>query len=310
MEHTPPPFFKRGPAPVVRLAFFASLSLALLVLDARFRYGEGLRAGLALIVYPLQAAATAPLSLMRRTADFFISQEQLRGENAMLRAQLLAAAHDAQRYQAVAAELAQLRRVIGAGERIERHAIPAEVLYTGRDPYDQKVVLDRGARHGIEPGSPVIDASGVVGQVTRVHPLLAETTLLTDKNQAIPVQVERNGLRAVAFGAGASGMLDLRFMAANADVQNGDRLVTSGIDGTYPSGLAVATVVRVERDASHAFARIVCQPAAGVDRGRYLLVLAGAQALPALPAAEDDSGPRRGREKSKRPSRKDDRGIR
>jgi len=310
MEHTPPPFFKRGPAPVVRLAFFASLSLALLVLDARFHYADGLRTALAAIAYPLQSAATAPMALAERAAGFFISQEQLRDENAALRGRLLTASHDAQRYEAVAAELAQLRRVIGASERLARRAIPAEVLYTGRDPYDQKVVLDRGARHGVEPGSPVIDAAGVVGQVTRVHPLLAETTLLTDKNQAIPVQVARNGLRAVAFGGGATGTLDLRFMAANADVQNGDRLVTSGIDGTYPAGLAVATVIRVERDAAHAFARIVCQPAAGVDRGRYLLVLSGAQAQPPRPAARDDTGSRRGREKSKRSTRRDDRGGR
>jgi rod shape-determining protein MreC len=127
----------------------------------------------------------------------------------------------------------------------------------------------------------VIDESGVIGQVTRTHTLSSEVTLLTDKDQAIPVQVVRNGLRAVAFGSGASGMLELRFMAANAEIQNGDRLVTSGIDGTYPAGLPVATVARIERDAAYAFARIVCQPAAGVDSGRYVLVLeAEARAAP------------------------------
>ena len=129
----------------------------------------------------------------------------------------------------------------------------------------------------------MIDETGVVGQVTRVHPLLSEVTLITDKDQAIPVQVVRNGLRAVAFGGGASGTLELRFMAANADIQNGDRLVTSGIDGTYPPGLPVATVVRIERDAAYAFARVVCQPAAGVDRGRYVLVLSRRGRAPAAP---------------------------
>jgi rod shape-determining protein MreC len=135
------------------------------------------------------------------------------------------------------------------------------------------VFIDRGRQHGVRPGSPVADETGVVGQVTRVHTLLSEVTLLTDPDQAIPVQVLRNGLRAVAFGGGNSGTLELRFMPANAEIQNGDRLVTSGIDGTYPAGLPVATVVNIERDAEHTFARVICRPAAGVDRGRFVLVL-------------------------------------
>ena len=127
---------------------------------------------------------------------------------------------------------------------------------------------------GITPGSPVTDESGVLGQVTRVHPLVSEVTLLTNSDQAVPVQVVRNGLRAIAFGGGASGMLELRFTAANAEVQNGDQLVTSGIDGTYPVGLPVGTVVHIERDADRTFQRVLCRPAAGIDRGRYVLVVA------------------------------------
>lgn len=273
MDHTPPPFFNRGPAPLVRLAFFASLSLALLVLDARFRYAEGLRAALALVAYPLQAVAALPSALGERISETFVSQSQLRSENAELRSKLLAASQQAQRFEAAQAEAGQLRRLIGASERLAVKSQPAEILYNGRDPYSRKVIIDKGSQSGIEAGAPVIDESGVVGQVTRAHTLAAEVTLLTDKDQAIPVQVVRNGLRAVAFGAGTSGMLELRFMAANAEIQNGDKLVTSGIDGTYPPGLPVATVARVERDAAYAFARIVCQPAAGVESGRYVLVL-------------------------------------
>jgi rod shape-determining protein MreC len=135
----------------------------------------------------------------------------------------------------------------------------------------------------VKPGSPVTDEAGVVGQVTRVHPLVSEVTLATDRDQAIPVQVVRNGLRAVAFGGGVSGALELRFMAANADIQTNDRLVTSGIDGTYPAGLPVATVTRIEKDAENAFARVVCRPAAGVDRGRFVLVLLDETARPPRP---------------------------
>lgn len=293
MDHTPPPFFNRGPAPLVRLAFFASLSLALLVLDARFRYTESLRSVIALAVYPLQTLATLPAALADRISGYLVSQSQLREENAELRAKFLTSSQSAQRYEAAQAETGQLRRLIGAAERLPLKATPAEVLYNGRDPYARKVVIDKGSQNGVRAGSPVVDENGVIGQVTRAHTLSAEVTLLTDKEQAIPVQVVRNGLRAIAFGAGSSGMLELRFMASNAEIQNGDRLVTSGIDGTYPPGLPVATVARVERDAAYAFARIVCQPAAGVESGSYVLVLDSEDKRTAYP---EEAGP----EKEKR----------
>jgi rod shape-determining protein MreC len=283
MDHTPPPFFKRGPAPLVRLFFFASLSLALLVIDARFRYADGLRNWLALAAYPLQRAATAPIELLSSVGSFLASQAQLVQENESLRAKALEASRDAQRYEAAQAEAAQLRRLIGAQERLEVRATPAEVMYHGRDPYSHKLFIDRGATQGVRPGSPVTDETGVVGQVTRVHALVSEVTLLTDRDQAIPVQVMRNGLRAIAFGGGGAGTLELRGMAANADIQNNDRLVTSGIDGTYPAGLPVATVTRIERDAENAYARVVCRPAAGVDRGRFVLVLSDETAKPPRP---------------------------
>jgi len=283
MDHTPPPFFKRGPAPLVRLFFFASLSLALLVIDARFRYAEGLRTWLALAAYPLQRAATAPVELFSSVGSFFSTQASLVEENQRLREKALAYSHDAQRYAAAQAEAEQLRKLVGAQEKLESRVIPAEVLYNGRDPYSHKLFIDRGATHGVRPGSPVTDESGVVGQVTRVHPLLSEVTLATDRDQAIPVQVVRNGLRAVAFGGGASGTLELRFMAANADIQTNDRLITSGIDGTYPPGLPVASVLRIERDAENAFARVVCRPAAGVDRGRFVLVVSDETVRPPRP---------------------------
>jgi len=291
MEHSPPPFFRRGPAPLVRLVFFASLSIALLVLDARFKYAETLRDLFALAAYPLQQVATAPVQFAERISGFFAAQSAMQRENAELRAKLVASAQDAIRYEATAAELAQLRRINGAQERLGLKSMPVEVLYSGRDPFSRKLLVDKGSADGITPGQAVIDDAGVVGQVTRVHPRVSEVTLLTDKDQAIPVQVVRNGLRAVAFGSGSPGSLELRFMAANAEIQNGDRLVTSGIDGTYPAGLPVATVVRIERDAVAAFARILCQPAGGDEKNRYLLALQNETRLPAYPvdAAKPES---------------------
>jgi rod shape-determining protein MreC len=299
VEHSPPPFFKRGPAPLVRLFFFASLSLALLVLDARFRYAEGVRGVLALAAYPLQRAATAPVDFVRTVGDYFSTQAQLFEDNANLRAKNLALAQAAQRYETAEAEAAQLRRLIGAAEKLEVKSTPAEILYTGRDPYSHKIFINLGERQGVKPGSPVADEAGVVGQVTRVHPLVSEVTLITDQDHVVPVQVVRNGLRAIAFGGGASGMLELRFTAGNAEIQNGDRLVTSGIDGIYPAGLPVATVVRIERDAEHSFARVVCRPAAGVDRGRFVLVLSDETARPPRPEEAQSSKERRS-EKARR----------
>ena len=307
MDHTPPPFFKRGPAPLVRLFFFASLSLALLIVDARFRYVDGLRGWIALAAYPLQRAATLPMDLGARVAEYFTTQAGLMEENERLRAKALANSQDAQRYLAAQAEIDELRRTLAASERLPVQATPAEVLYLGRDPYSQKIFIDRGSAHGVAAGSPVADETGVVGQVTRVHPLLSEVTLITNPDQATPVQVARNGLRAVAFGGGASGMLELRYLVANAEIQNGDRLVTSGIDGTYPPGLAVATVVRIERDAEHTFAHVTARPTAGVDRGRYVLVLSAEAARPPRPD-EAQAKDRRG-EKSRRARGKDSKGA-
>src|ERR1051325_1740511 len=246
MEHTPPPFFKRGPAPPVRLFFFASLSSVLLVIDARFRYAEVMRSWFALAVYPLQRAATAPIEVAERVSGYFSTQSRLIDENAELRAKALKASRDAQRFEAAQAEMDHLRRMIGAADHVEVRATLAEIVYSGRDPYAQKIFIDRGAQNGIRAGSPVTDENGVLGQVTRVHPLLSEVTLLTNPDQAIPVQVVRNGLRAVAFGGGAWGMLELRSLAANAEVQKGDKLVPPGIAGPSPPGLPVATVARIE----------------------------------------------------------------
>jgi len=266
--------------------FFVVLALLLMVLDARFRYAEPLRAGLALLAYPIQRVAIAPVQVAMRVADFFSSQVQLQRENDALREKQLNAAKDLVTLEALAAENAQLRRLVEARERLPRKSTLAEILYSGRDPFSRKVIIDKGGRDDIQPGLPVVDDVGIIGQVTRVYPLLSEVTLITDKDHAIPVQVVRNGLRGVAYGAGDGATLDLRFMAANADILNGDVLVTSGIDGTYPPGIPVAKVARIERDAAYAFAKIACLPTAGTDQHNQVLVLARDANLPPLPEVE------------------------
>ncbi len=300
MEHAPPQFFHRGPAPIARLAFFALLSVLLMVLDARFRYAEPLRQAIALAVYPIQQLSIAPVSALARTREFFASRAELRRENAELRAEKLRDAQEILALEALRSENEQLRGLIGARQKLPARAIFAEIVYAGRDPFSRKVIVDRGSQQGVTAGQAVIDAAGVLGQVTRVQPLLAEVTLLTDKDHAIPVQVLRNGLRGAAYGSGDGSTMELRHMAPNAEVEKGDLLVTSGIDGVYPAGLPVARVLRVERDAAYAFAKIVCQPVAGTDQNRQVLILAKAEETPAWSAESERAGRKA---KAKRPRR-------
>ncbi len=301
MEQQPPPFFNRGPAPLVRLGFFVSIAMLLMVLDARFRYAESVRQVVALAAYPLQRVAMAPVDLFNGVANYFGSVAALRAENAELRTRQLRAAPELLRLEELKEENSQLRRLLDAQERLPVKSVFAEILYAGRDPFSRKVVIDKGSQGGIQAGQPVIDDVGVIGQVTRVYLLMSEVTLLTDKNQAIPLQVLRNGLRAVAYGGGEGGMLDLRFMAANADIRNGDVLVTSGIDGTYPEGLPVATVAKIERDSAYAFAKIYLAPTAGTDRYRQVLVLTNeAKAPPPAETEQPAPKPAKGKRSRKR----------
>lgn len=284
MDHSPPPFFKQGPSYQARLFFFVLLSCALLLLDARYKALTTVRQGVALILYPVQQALLIPRDALRRAGEYFDGLTVAQRENEALRRRQIEGAQLNTQAQQLAAENAQLRRLLAAKERTAVPSVLGEVLYEARDAFSHRLVLDKGSFQGVLPGQPVIDDGGVVGQVTRVTQLTAEVSLLTDRDQMIPVQVLRNGIRAIAFGGETPGRLGLRFMAANADIQEKDILVTSGIDGIYPPGLPVATVEKVERDAAYGFAKIICQPSAGLERYRHFLVLLVVQ--PELPVLQ------------------------
>jgi rod shape-determining protein MreC len=284
MEHAPPPFFKTGPTPLARLLIFSALSFMLLAADARFGYLAPVRQFVSIVVYPLQRIALAPADISRRIGEFFVTHSSLRAENARLTQEMLTSSAGLLQLKALQVENRQLRELLELRQRIVAEARPAEVLYAARDPFSRKVVIDRGAQNDVKAGQPVVDARGVVGQVTRVYPWLAEVTLLTDKGHAVPVQNVRSGLRSVLFGVGRDGTLELRFMPLAADVQPGDQLVTSGIDGTYPPGLPVAEVTSVERDAALTFARINAKPLAGVTSHIHVLVISWQRDVPELPA--------------------------
>lgn len=287
MDYSPPPLFKQGASARAKVVIFALIAIGLLLADTQLRSLGTVRKVVGTALYPLQVVALWPRDAALAIGDYFSSLSSLQRENHALKETQVRNAQTLQQVQQLAAENAQLRKLLDASERVRVKSVLSEILYDARDAFTRKIVLDRGSKHGVAPGQPVIDDVGVVGQVTRVFPFTSEVTLLTDKDQAIPVQVVRSGLRSIAYGLGHSGSLDLRFMPANADVQNGDVLVTSGIDGVYPAGLAVAKVSQVERKSSDAFARIMCQPLAGIDRNRQLLILLTDADFPARPAPEE-----------------------
>lgn len=273
MDYSPPPLFKQGAPARVKVTVFALLSLVLLVVDAHMHVLSTVRQIAGTVLYPLQMAALMPRDAVSSMGGYFSSLSSLRNEVRELKSQQVAQAQALQQAQLQMAENAQLRRLLEAREYLPVTSIMGEILYDARDPSTRRIVLDRGTRNGVQLGLPVIDNAGVIGQVTRVFPFTSEVTLLTDKEQAIPVQVLRSGLRSIAYGRGRSGLLDLRFVAPDADIQVGDVIVTSGLDGMYPAGLAVAKVTQVEKVAAGAFGRVVCQPLGGVDRNRQLLIV-------------------------------------
>lgn len=278
-----PPLFKQGASARVRVTVFALISVVMLVVDARMHVLGTLRQALGTALYPFQTVAMVPRDAFTNSSEYFSSLASLQKENRELRQQQIVNAQLMQQERLLAAENVQLRKLLDMQQKVPVKSIVGEILYDARDPFTRKIILNRGSQQGVTAGQPVIDEVGIVGQVTRVFPFSSEVTLLTDKDQAIPVQVLRNGLRSVAYGRGQTGALDLRFMPANADIQKGDVLVTSGIDGVYPPGLSVASVALVETRSADSFARIVCRPLAGIDRHRQLLILLVEQNLPPRP---------------------------
>lgn len=274
------PVFRQSTPPYVRLLGYVALCLVMLVADLHYRYMEVVRHALSVVTHPLQITAAAPIDFLRNARVYFGTLIDVQMENAELRRRELQIAQRLLRFEQVERENQELRALLGMAQSVQARGVAAEILYDAPDPFARKVILNRGASDGILPGFAVLDATGVIGQVTRAYPVQTEVTLLTDKEQAIAVKVARNGLRGVLFGNG-DGSLELRFLPNGSDVQPGDTLLTSGLDGIFLPGLPVATVTGVTP--ADAFLRIQCMPLGHVERATQVLVLGRAEPAPPLP---------------------------
>lgn len=275
LDRSPPPFFKQGPSALSKLVFFSALSLFLMVADTRFRITQPLRAALSTALYPVTWLALQPVRAVQGTSAYFTGVNQANSSSDLAQKKLALQSIRAGQVEQLAQENSRLRKLLGLRDQLAIASMAAEVLYDAADPYTRKIVIDKGMTQSVELGSPVLDELGVLGQVTRVHPLVSEVTLVIDRELAIPVLNVRTGARSVAYGdpsASGSG-LELRFMGSNSDVLQGDLLTTSGVDGVYPPGLPVATITRIERRAESAFAKIYCAPQALVTGARHVIVV-------------------------------------
>lgn len=263
--------FTRALGPAQRLALWSALAIALIVLDARFSALGWLRAGVVAVFYPAQLAVRAPFNFAAEVSGFMVRHRTLQTENAALLENKQRASAQLARLESLRTENDELRRLVVLRQMTGFDSVAAEILSTPRDPFSQRVMLDKGGNAGIQAGQPVVDGVGLVGQVTRAYAFSSEVTLVTDRGHAVPVQIQRTGQRVLVFGGGTG--MEVRYLPTHTDIQPGDILVTSGIDRVYPAGLVVAKVTRVLRPNDSPYARVSCLPMAGVDRSRVLMVL-------------------------------------
>lgn len=275
LDRDPPPFFRQGPSALSKLAVCSALALFLMVADSRFKVIQPLRVALATVLYPAQWLAMRPVLLYQNASQYFSSLREVQAEQDETKRKHNLQSQRANQVEQLSLENERLRKLLGLRERLQSAGKAAQVIYDAADLYSRRVIIDKGMADLIALGSPVLDESGVLGQVTRVYPMVSEVTLITDRDHAIPVLNTRTGARGVAYGDASlhADAMELRFMAANADVTAGDLLTTSGVDGVYPPGLPVARVERVERRVDAVFARIYCVPLSLVSGSAHVVVL-------------------------------------
>jgi rod shape-determining protein MreC len=278
----------RGSSPGFRFTLYAFLSIVLMFLDQRGGWLEGARFLMQAAAYPAQLAVNSPTSAWHWVSDMFETRDALRAENELLRKEQRELQVRAMRYEALARENGQLRGLKAALPAVAERWLVAEVVNV--ESLRQRVLINRGTRNGVFKGQAVLDDRGLLGQTTHVGPWSAEVLLVTDPEHYVPVQIERTGLRTIAVGAGEEAGIALPFLPANADVERGDLLITSGLGGVFPQGYPVAKVVDVQRDAVQPLAHVRAAPLAGIDNDREVILVWFRETHPAAPTRATTTG--------------------
>lgn len=267
------PLFLHGPSPTFRVILAALFALGLIVADHRYQHLGALRATLAVVVYPLQLLADLPVRLARDAQGRLADERRLRDQNEALRRENLVLNARLQQLLALESENMRLRDLLGSSFRIGERVLIAEILAVDLDPGRRQVMVNKGSSSGVFVGQPVLDANAVMGQVVRTSPVSSTVLLITDSEHALPVEVNRNGLRTIARGTGVGQDLELLHIPKNADVRLGDLLVTSGMGGRFPRGYPVARVTGVRHDPDDPFTVVTAEPTARLDRSREVLLV-------------------------------------
>ena len=267
------PLFMRGPSLGVRMLLIAVFSILLMILDHQQGHLRTVRQGLAVAVYPIRVVVDLPFTAASWMGESLSDRGRLLSENRVLRTDILIHQARLQRMATLEAENARLRALMDSSAQVSNRVVVAEILEVDLDPYRHRVAIDKSNRHDVFEGQAMIDARGVVGQVTRVDLLSAEAILISDPGHALPVEVNRNGLRTIALGTGDTSRIDLPFLPNSADIEPGDLLVSSGLGGAFPAGYPVARVMEVDRDPGRAFARIRAEPTASLNKEREVLLV-------------------------------------
>jgi len=283
--------FAEGGASTLRLIFCLGLAITLMVVDHHAHYLQTLRRVANLVVEPAYRLAALPADVARATRTAVVTQDQLASENRELREQLLLAQARLNRLDALLAQNERLKGLLEAQKNLGLSVQFARLVDVDLDPFRHRIVLDVGAAQGAKVGQPVIDAHGIMGQLVEVLPNTSVAMLITDPTHAIPVVVERTGLRAIAYGSGATDTLDLRDIPRSADLRSGDKLLTSGLGGRFPAGFPVGVVGEVSTDKKGMFIAATARPAAALDRSGEVLLLQEQQQPYGPPAPQEVVGP-------------------
>jgi rod shape-determining protein MreC len=262
-----------APSHLTRFVLLSTLSVALMMLDHRGHHLEKIRAGLNTLAYPIQIIASAPAYIGRGVADIFTTRGTLRADNEKLLAERQILLARLQQFEALEQENQRLRQMLVSAALVADKAIAAELVEVSAEPFTRKAVVAKGSQDGIYVGQSVIDAHGIMGQVTQVAGRVSRVTLITDAGHAIPVLNNRSGLRALVFGTGNPDTVKVPYLTANADIKEGDLLVSSGMGETFPPGYPVARVAKIVNDPNESFLAITAKPAAQLNHGKQVLLI-------------------------------------